>query len=344
MNSSHITDTTLQAAVDKACESTANSEHRPSVGMLMVDANKLNDDWQKECPARLHLARTLLDLLPDPTPPVSADGKTPGQVAYNAFTSRAPGGWESSSYKAEYEAAASAVLAAFGNQSLSAAIARMEAVPLGELSRIWRSAGSAAHEDLQAVRARLIAAAKEGQAEAVPDLREALAIANKSADEQMRYKREAEARAEKSEAELANAKEALERARHIVASSTYTSQLRPIAEAGPVPDGCVRVYFYEDAEGWFGDCRRGEGDTHFADLRLPADEPTPEPLVTKTDSSPTWTPAVGDLVQLKSGGPVMTVESIDGCTISVICINSDCDMRGYQVNQHTLTPAKEEQP
>ena len=102
---------------------------------------------------------------PEPTPPV-VDGKTPGQVAYEAFQARGPGGWEGSSYKAEYESAASAVLAAFGGQGCGP--------------------------------------------DAVPDLREALAIADRSADEQMRYKREAETRAEKAEAELANAKETID--------------------------------------------------------------------------------------------------------------------------------------
>ena len=36
-------------------------------------------------------------------------------------------------------------------------------------------------------------------------------------------------------------------------------------------------------------------------------EPTPEPMLTKPISLPEWTPQVGDVVTLKSGGPKMTV-------------------------------------
>jgi hypothetical protein len=48
---------------------------------------------------------------PEPTPPVSADGKTPGDIAYEAFINGSD----------SWEAAASAVLAAFGQPSLEAA-------------------------------------------------------------------------------------------------------------------------------------------------------------------------------------------------------------------------------
>ena len=53
----------------------------------------------------------------------------------------------------------------------------------------------------------------------------------------------------------------------------------------------------------------------------------PEPLVTNLVSSPEWTPAVGDLVQLKSGGPVMVVEYVKEDEADVVWINSIGDMR-----------------
>jgi uncharacterized protein YodC (DUF2158 family) len=82
------------------------------------------------------------------------------------------------------------------------------------------------------------------------------------------------------------------------------SQLRPLAEAGDVPEGCVRYYTYKKDGEWTTKSKyRAMQDTHYIDTRLPE----PEPLVTKPISPPTWTPAVGDVVTLKSGGPKMTV-------------------------------------
>ena len=147
------------------------------------------------------------------------------------------------------------------------------------------------------------------------------------------------------------------------------SQLRPLTEAGSVPEGCIRVRAWEDTDRWYYGWKEWEGDTHFADIRLPearqapateaaeADpyaelkkahaagkviqincctveqphwvdlplpaffgkpheyrikpepstfEPTPEPIQIKP-----WTPAVGEVVTLKSGGPKMTIRAFD---------------------------------
>lgn len=108
----NIDDATLQAAIDVACNETAKTHE---IYLNALDLKLDNDYWADESPARLTLARALLARLPEPTPP-TADGKTPGQVAFEAFQARV-GGWEGSSYKAEYEKSASAVLAAFGGQS-----------------------------------------------------------------------------------------------------------------------------------------------------------------------------------------------------------------------------------
>jgi len=61
------------------------------------------------------------------------------------------------------------------------------------------------------------------------------------------------------------------------------SQLRPIAEAGEVPEGCVRYYTYKKNGEWTTKSKyRAMQDTHYIDTRLPE----PEPLVTKPISLP----------------------------------------------------------
>lgn len=50
--------------------------------------------------------------------------------------------------------------------------------------------------------------------------------------------------------------------------------LRPLSVAGPVPDGCVRVFgnWYKTETRWALTVRRWGMDTHFADIRLPKEE------------------------------------------------------------------------
>jgi uncharacterized protein YodC (DUF2158 family) len=50
--------------------------------------------------------------------------------------------------------------------------------------------------------------------------------------------------------------------------------------------------------------------------------PEPEPLVTKPISPPTWTPEIGDVVTLKSGGAKMTVVKLtdtEGGLLAFLC-------------------------
>lgn len=95
-------------------------------------------------------------------------------------------------------------------------------------------------------------------------------------------------RAEKAEVELAAAKESIESQTRVYRKDTEflekklheaiikpsLSQLRPLAEAGPVPEGCLRFYTYKKDEEWTTATKyRAMQDTHYIDTRLPESEP-----------------------------------------------------------------------
>jgi uncharacterized protein YodC (DUF2158 family) len=424
MKHDHLTDEQIQAAIDAACRET-HAKHRIDIGTnLVLDTKAMPGTWKNEAHARRDLLKSALERLPEPirttmnftpftgdelatikslmaaqeldatqvlrqalrhyqmaaqgkpepTPPV-VDGKTPGQVAFENFQQRGLTAWSDSSYQKNYEAAATAVLAAFGG-NLEAAIARMEAVPVEELEDTYFDNASMGAENVQlpddhdcalkAVRARLIAAA----------------------------------RAEKAEADL---------------TPPSPPQLRPIAEAGPVPEGCVRVFFNAS----FVPFRhRYSSDTHFADIRLPSpaasqdSQPAeadpyaelkkahaegkvvefnpgdshgwrvqrldwtapvecyrikPEPAIATLAQdqiqatpamqaaadavlredlgfAPAWQPAVGDTVRLKSGGPAMTVMDEEKNGEFWCSWFYEGEVKGRDFPAACLTPAKEEQP
>lgn len=80
-------------------------------------------------------------------------------------------------------------------------------------------------------------------------------------------------RAEKAEAELARVREACDRMSEQEVLSL--SQLRPIAEAGDVPEGCVR--YYAASADYAPSLNQWSEDTHFADIRLPESAAKPKP-------------------------------------------------------------------
>lgn len=102
------------------------------------------------------------------------------------------------------------------------------------------------------------------------------------------------ARAEKAEAEFACKNEMWENQMIVIRrlqlqveeleAKPQLSILRPIAEAGEVPDGCVRVHgYYHNAESrWTLTTWRHSRDTFCADIRLPA-ERRPEPQAKEED-------------------------------------------------------------
>jgi uncharacterized protein YodC (DUF2158 family) len=239
--------------------------------------------WEDEANVRRDLLKSALERLPEPTPPV-VDGKTPGLFLFNILNPRATWLMLSDELKEEWEEGASAVLAAFGQPILEAAIAR----------------------------------------------------------------------AEEAEAEVANMttwKKQAEDAAHVL--SLTCPHLRPIAEAGPVPDGCVRYHFKEHDNGVWSVGTRAKTcwDTHFADIRLPSPAASQDGQPAEADP-PAWQPAVGDTVRLKSGGPVMTVvepakdgddEPIPG-TWKTMYFNGGKLSWGFRIPDACLTPAKEAQP
>ena len=189
-NDTKYDDTTLQAAIDNAMVN-ANLTN-----FTTLVAATQRQSWIDQRPHRLALARALLSRLPEPTPP-TADGKTPGQVSAEAqakldyvHNMGLRFGMMNSSDKPEpylshfwtddsdHERMFREWSASIGGQT--AGIKRMEAVPEGELLKDYVDAlDDELHsfEDrdeplttnairgfgIEAVRARLIAAAKEEQ-------------------------------------------------------------------------------------------------------------------------------------------------------------------------------------
>lgn len=339
----NIPDYTLQVAINEACQEVAKGPHNPMAGELELSP-KDKEFWEEESPARLALAKAFLARLPEPEPPV-VDGKTPGQVNYVDIAEKLCAlGWTASN-DAQWEGLRDALPELRnmlgGQASLEAAIARMEAVTIAELQEVWYKANM--NGRFETIRARLIAAAKEGKAEAMDwkalfkesEGKRAELWAERNGLEGLL--KAAIARAEKAEAELARivaaateagwngvenskdlaqfikyqAEEVGNRQAAILAASTQIdtlkakadrwfnqakaenekylkaveqigqlqqtqlSRLRPIAEAGPVPEGAVRVYYDKHWKHW-GELR-DDKHTHYADILPPeASQPAVE--------------------------------------------------------------------
>jgi len=361
---------------------------------------------------------------PEPQPSV-VGGKSPGQVLYETLKQhqgcRAWLDWVqlTTPSKDTYETVASAVLAAFGNQSLDAArdgqaevvqaqlIAEHTPLTADQWAERWQQeadARNAQFKELQNRKAEVVdwkaryeEAQKEIELLKKTPLRQRCQELEREVNHWCDLHTVANSRAEKAEAELAQSEAAFSNYRGFILSALNEAgapthhkdvgapalkpmtpqerikalpklpQLRPLSEAGPVPEGCVRVFTNSD----YGNASEYQhsGRTHFADIFLPApaekvepetfeahgktwtkhtpgdampceenrlvelieerevdgkyskyvdhaatfvwsaavgwryaDGPTPEPL----EPEP-WTPQVGDVVRLKSGGPLMTV-------------------------------------
>jgi uncharacterized protein YodC (DUF2158 family) len=287
----NYTNEQLQEAIDKACKDT-----------LALSPYFLPISWNEEQASRLTLARAFLDNLPEPQPPV-VDGKTPAQVAFES-------------------------------------VKESDLAKLRESFDLLRHQQSQSEEEIAATKTIL-------QQVDLPD--EPLSVQAQRMVDQYNWQLGIATGYEKQ----------IQQANEILRD---LGRLRSLSEAGPVPDGCVRVYFKQYQSARYFNMLRDSQDTHFADIRLPYTETPdpyaelkkahaegkviqytdeshyggkwqdcydpfwvkadkhrvnaryrikPEPLVTNPISLPEWTPQVGDVVRLKSGGPLMTTRGID---------------------------------
>lgn len=213
------------------------------------------------------------------------------------------------------EAAAQAAAQAVAAVVLAQAVRRMEAVPLVELhSAYWAGRNPVCHNDaLNRVRARLIAAARgEGQDKPVG------VNEPPKSEEQPDLSGEGE-------------KQPDEPATFEAHGYTWTRH-KP---GDPMPcDGGRRVFCISNSP----DCYDGAMEAKCWSWGVEtvsiigwryADEPEPaEP----------WTPAVGDTVRLKSGGPVMTVTHVDPLSLMCAWMNVNNELQVEPITTLCLTP------
>jgi len=282
------TDEEIQTAIDTACQEVA--EAHPYTSQLLTLENYRGSNYDREAHARLDLLKSALDKLPEPQPP-TASGKTPGEFYNELARSEESNRFMKWSDFTEEDRASEnkrlyAVIDAFSGAGLEQAIAMMEAVPLEELSRIWRVNSQTHHEDLKAIRARLIAAAREGQPTTVDwkarhdglqkayaghaDVTAALHDKVQKAEAELALMTLDYDKCRKERGELLNQRDQL-------LARPQLSTLRPIAEAGEVPAGCVRLTGARNDDGtWeLAEAPATSFDTHCADFYLPDEAKTP---------------------------------------------------------------------
>ncbi len=298
---------TMQAAIDAACSNNAHGFFMNSASL-----NPFSTYWPKESNARLSLLNTALDLLPDPPPPV-VDGKTLGEVAVDGF--RAGGEdyfpWATlpEGVRKRWRSSASAVLAAFGNKPeviQDGGEVFEVADPYAELK-----AAHAAGKVIQSRGRQYAIGARpwsEWTDEPAPDW---------SLSNDVEYRIKPEPSTFETHGKVWT---------HHTPGDPMPCELNRMVEVitqKHIDDKNLHTCPH-DSSYW-----QWNHSTKIIGWRY-ADDPTPEP-------AQPWTPKVGDVVTLRSGGPKMTVDAITG-------VNAFCrwfDMNGsnqLNFNLATLTP------
>ncbi len=313
----NIDDATLQAAMDAACEETTVPN-----GYQSLDLRPTYAGWKGETPARLHLLKSALDHLPEPTPPV-VDGKTPGEVNHDAV---ANGDYDtykkwselSERGKRDVERGASAVLAAFGKQaSLDAERPKFALMGAQQgleearraIRKLERQLEDTQESSLEVAIARM---------EAVTD--GAIQKAYWEPGSWMKNIRELLIEAARGEGE----------------SASVPSQ--PAVEADPYAE-LKEAY----AEGKRIQIRSKDGaewrDWSFSVEPLWNTPPNRYRIKPEPEPIQPWQPAVGDKVQLKGGSFTMTVEQADSDGIACEWHDSNGVPQGRTYTPETLQPA-----
>lgn len=322
-------DKDIQAAIGAACKATASSTYCPSFALLRLIESDTTD-WPKEKPARLHLLKTALDHLPEPPPPV-VDGKTPGQVCWETWAVIPPvieHGWNLIQNKEAWEQAASAVLAAFGQHSL-ATLAQNQVSLTPEQADVVEQVFQSEVFDTHFADIRLPESPKEANASARAE-----------------FQAELEA--------VWNAPETFEAHGKVWRRHTPGDPMPCDAEADVFvmtsKEGPSAVAYKANTYAW----HITGGNMWWGTIigwRY-ADEPSGK-ATSEVTITPGWTPAVGDVVRLKSGGPKMTImsqslndddEPIAGTWLCGWIDGYGSTQTWRKVHATCLQPAKGEQP
>ena len=150
-------DATLQAAIDAAMLEIGEQVYAKNFAAC---PKYYRSAWPEEADDRLALAKAFLAKLPEPQPILADDGRSLGQVVHDIL---AKGFSWDRLLKGDQELCESAAQAV-ADVVLAQTIRRMEAVPVEEVAEIirrqWLDRGGWIEPAAQAVRARLITAAR----------------------------------------------------------------------------------------------------------------------------------------------------------------------------------------
>lgn len=331
----NYTDTQLQAAIDGACLET-HREHWVKVGTnLVIDTDAMPSVYAAEASARLDLIKSALAALPEPKPP-TVGGKTPGQFYTKRLTDSASaeipwiewhGGecplrdeeveeWE---YKFRQYPNEVTEIARKASSTPNEMVWRHDGSP-GDITAYrvlkWREGFGPVDEESMLLNLLAVIHRDGGHYRAEHGTRKAVEDAYKEWQRLISI-------AEKTE------------------PKSSLSQLRPLAEAGPVPEGCVRVTGYKSQHsktGWVVTDFTYHGVTHFTDIRLP------DPAEANPYAELKAAHAAGKAIQFKPYGCPWEESDTPDFTAPIACYRIKPEPSTFEAHGKTWTRHKPGDP